>query len=112
VARIVRDATGVVLQLPDEAPRQAPTVEALTLEALGYPLPVAGLAYWVQASPDPASAFELSTDERGRPARISQEGWTIEYLQYFAENPQRPRRISLSREDLEIRLVNDSWQPE
>jgi outer membrane lipoprotein LolB len=112
VAKIVRDAAGVVLEVPGEAPRQAPDVEALTVEALGYALPVAGLVYWVQANADPASPFEAAHDDQGRPARISQDGWSIDYLQYFADAPHRPRRIRLSREDLEIRLVTDVWQPE
>lgn len=112
VAKIVRDAAGVVLELPGEPARQAPTVEALTEDALGYALPVAGLIYWVQANADPASHHDITRDDQGRPARISQDGWTIEYLQFFADNPGQPRKMKLSRGDLEIRLVTDSWQPE
>jgi outer membrane lipoprotein LolB len=84
----------------------------LTEDALGYALPVAGLVYWVQANPDPASHHDISRDDKGRPARISQDGWTIEYMQYFSDNPGQPRKMRLLREDLEIRLVIDSWQPE
>jgi len=112
VAKIVRDPAGVMLELPGEPPRQAPTVEALTEDALGYVLPVAGLVYWVQASGDPASHYDVTHDDLGRPAQISQDGWTIEYLQYFSDNPGQPRRIKLLREGLEIRLVTDTWQPE
>ena len=112
VAKIVRNSSGVVLDLPGEAPRQAPTVEALTADALGYVLPAAGLAYWVQAQADPDSPFEAIRDDLGRPARISQEGWSIEYLQYQADNPNQPRRLILTRDGLEIRLVTDSWQTE
>lgn len=112
VARIVRDGSGVVLELPDEPPRQAASVEALTAETLGYALPVAGLTYWVQGSADPARSFEMSHDQRGMPLRISQDGWTIRYLQFFPDGPNRPRRMTLSRDDLEIRLVTDTWLPE
>jgi outer membrane lipoprotein LolB len=112
VAKIVRDANGVVLEIPGEPARQAPTVEALTEDAMGYALPVAGLVYWVQANADPASRHDITRDDQGRPARISQDGWTIEYLQYFSDNPSQPRKMKLLREDLEIRLVTDTWQPE
>jgi outer membrane lipoprotein LolB len=112
VAKIARDAAGVVLELPGEPARQAQTVEALTEDALGYALPVAGLVYWVQANADPASHHDITRDDQGRPARISQDGWTIEYLQYFSDNPRQPRKMRLLRDDLEIRLVTDTWQPE
>jgi outer membrane lipoprotein LolB len=112
LARIDRDASGVVLEVPDEPPRRAATVEALTAEALGYALPVGGLVYWIQARPDPSAPFELSADEFGRPAHISQDGWSIRYVKYFDDSPYRPRRLTLSRDDLEIRLVIDEWQSE
>ncbi|ODU36644.1 MAG: outer membrane lipoprotein LolB [Thiobacillus sp. SCN 63-374] len=82
VARIVRNAEGVTLEAPNRSPRRAPDAESLTREALGYALPVAGLAY----------------------------GWVIDYLQYAAD--ARPRKLVVAREGLEIRLVADNWQTE
>ena len=43
----------------------------------------------------------------GRLARLKQDGWTIDYLQYATDS--RPRKLTVSREELEIRLVADSW---
>jgi len=110
VARIVRDAEGVVLEVPNQPPRRAPDAESLTREALGYALPVAGLTWWVQGRPDPGSAFESTQDASGRIAQLRQNGWVIDYLQYAAD--ARPRRIVVTREELQIRLVADSWQIE
>lgn len=110
LARIVRDADGVTLELPGQAPRRAPDADALTREALGYVLPVVGLTWWVQARPDPSRSFEASHDAAGRLTRLSQDGWTIDYLQYAAD--ARPRKLTVSREALEIRLVADSWGSE
>ena len=112
LARIERSPAGVVLELPDEAPRRAPTVEVLTADALGYALPVGGLVYWIQGRADPAAPFELSLDDFGRPAHISQDGWSIRYVKYFDDRSYQPRRITLSRDDLEIRLAIDDWRPE
>lgn len=112
VARIVRDAEGVALEMPNQPTRRAPDAESLTREALGYALPVAGLVWWVQARPDPASAFEATTDAAGRLDQLRQDGWVITYLQYAADAPARPRRLVVTREGLEIRLVADSWQTE
>jgi outer membrane lipoprotein LolB len=36
----------------------------------------------------------------------------IDYLQYAADVPARPRKLVVVREGLEIRLVADSWQAE
>ncbi|MEW6591012.1 MAG: lipoprotein insertase outer membrane protein LolB, partial [Pseudomonadota bacterium] len=70
VARIVRDAEGVALELPNQPVRRAPDAETLTRDTLGYALPVAGLAWWVQARPAPGSPFELSHDADGRVAQL------------------------------------------
>jgi outer membrane lipoprotein LolB len=110
VARIVRDAQGVALEVPNQPTRWARDADSLTQEALGYALPVAGLAWWVQALPDPARPFEAARDAAGRLARLKQDGWTINYLQYTAD--ARPRKLVVTREALEIRLVADSWQAE
>ncbi len=110
VARIVRDAGGVVLEIPNQPTRRARDADSLTQEALGYTLPVAGLAWWVQARPDPARPFEATHDAAGRLSQLKQDGWTIDYLQYAAD--ARPRKLVVTREALEIRLVADSWQAE
>lgn len=110
VARIVRNAEGVTLEAPNQSPRRAPDAESLTREALGYALPVAGLAWWVQARPDPGRSFEATHDGAGRIVQLKQDGWVIDYLQYAAD--ARPRKLVVAREGLEIRLVADSWQAE
>lgn len=110
VARIVRDAEGVQLELPNQPLRRAPDAESLTHEALGYALPVSGLVWWVQGRPDPASDFEARHAAAGRLAQLRQDGWVIDYLQYAAD--ARPRKLVVARDGLEIRLVADSWQAE
>ena len=110
VARIVRDSEGVALEMPNQPTRRAADAESLTREALGYALPVAGLAWWIQASADPRSAFEATRDGAGRLTQLKQDGWVIDYLQYAPDAPARPRRMVVAREGLEIRLVADSWR--
>ncbi len=112
VARIVRDAEGMTLEMPNQPARHARDADTLTREALGYVLPVSGLTWWVQARPAPGSAFEATRDAAGRLAQLRQDGWTIDYLQYAAEAPARPRKLTVARKGLEIRLVADSWQNE
>ena len=110
VARIFRDRDGVALEMPNQPTRRAADAESLTRETLGYPLPVAGLAWWIQAQPDPRSTFEATRDGAGRLVQLKQDGWVIDYLQYSPDAPARPRKVVVAREGLEIRLVADSWQ--
>ena len=112
VARIVRDAAGVALEVPNQPVRRAPDADTLTREALGYALPVAGLTWWVQARPDPGQAFDATRDAAGRLVQLRQDGWVIDYLQYADDSSARPRKLVVTREGLEIRLVADSWLAE
>jgi len=112
VARIVRNGEGVVLEVPNQPVRYARDADTLTREALGYVLPVTGLTWWVQARPAPGRAFVATRDASGRLAQLKQDGWTIDYLQYAADAPARPRKLVVARDGLEIRLVTDSWQNE
>jgi outer membrane lipoprotein LolB len=112
VARIMHDRDGVLLEIPNETPRRAPDAESLTREVLGYPLPLSGLAYWIQARPDPGRPYQQTSDDTGRLSQLMQDGWVIDFLQYMPDHPARPRKLVVSREDIEIRLVVDAWQTE
>lgn len=109
LARIERRESDVRLEMPGQATRTAHDVETLTSETLGYALPVAGLSWWVQGLPDPGRRFDAVREDSGRLARLRQDGWTIDYLQY---NESRPRKLVLFRDGLEIRLVADEWRAE
>lgn len=109
MARIKRRAADVTLEIPDQPVRRAPDAETLTRDALGYSLPVSGLGWWIQAQRDPSRPADLVRDASGRVTQIRQDGWTIDYLQY---TDRRPRKLALTRDRLELRLVIDSWRPE
>jgi outer membrane lipoprotein LolB len=107
LASISRNEQGVTLTRPGESPVTAENVEVLTQTTLGFRLPLTGLRYWIQAKPDPAHPSEVRVNAAGGVEQIAQDGWKIDYLQY-QEN--RPRKIHVTREGLEIRLVIDEWQ--
>ena len=108
VARIVVNADGASLDMPNQPLRQAADIESLTRETLGYALPVSGLVWWVQALPAPNSAHGIRRDDVGRLAQLKQDGWVIEY-HYADAASTRPGKLWVTREGLEIRLVTDSW---
>jgi outer membrane lipoprotein LolB len=102
------------------APRAAADVDALAAEALGWPLPVAGLRDWLQG-------FAIDADGRRVVASASndsintRDGWRIRYVSWQDEPDgngatiTRPKRIDLARStaqagEVSMRIVIDSWQ--
>lgn len=109
VAQLVAGPDGATLRTADGRKLQRPSAELLLPELLGMPAPVDGLAYWVQAAPR-AGASVLARDAIGRPARISDSGWIIDYAEYASPAPDAmPRRIDAVWGEARIRLVIDAW---
>ena len=106
VARIVRQGEVVTLTTA-EREYQAPDAESLTEEALGFRLPLGGLADWVRgrAAPDTPATEEKAPD--GRLAKLEQRGWTIEYLEYAGALPSR---MKLAFPGVELRLAISQWK--
>jgi outer membrane lipoprotein LolB len=107
VARISRSGNEASLQTSDSRTYRAADAEALTEQVLGWRLPIAGLPQWVRARALPDRPAELRRDGDQRVLELRQDEWKIDYLEYKAE---RPTRLQLSRADIEIRLVIDTWQ--
>jgi outer membrane lipoprotein LolB len=106
VARIVRKPGATMLQLPDGRTETAPDADALTEKLLGFRLPLAGMSYWITARPDPARPQQLIQNEQGEVERILQDGWKIDYLSHAGG---RPKKLLITRQSLEIRLIIDHW---
>jgi outer membrane lipoprotein LolB len=93
VARIVRDGQAVTLTTAEPREYKAADAESLTEEVLGFRVPLAGLAQWVQG----LSAPELES-----------RGWKVEYQEYDAQ--RRPRRLRVTYPGLELRLAISEWR--
>ena len=105
IARITREGDRFQLVTGQGKEYRAADAESLTEQALGWRLPLSGLSDWVQARASPGRPSEVHgrADEG---LEIQQDGWKVTYGE-FREG--RPFRLSLAREDLEIRLVVDRW---
>jgi len=112
VASLSGDASNVRLQTADGRVSTASDWSALTAQGLGWPLPVDGLAFWIQGSPRPGPAFSTETGDGGRVALLRQDGWTIVYHAYTqaAAADWRPTRMTLSYPDVELRIAVDHWR--
>lgn len=108
IAELTRRDGVYSLQTSDGRRVSAPDPEALTEEALGWRLPLAGLPDWVRGRPQPGHAAETRYGDDRRATLVRQLGWTIEYLAWD-DATGLPSRLRLTREDLDIRLAIDRW---
>jgi outer membrane lipoprotein LolB len=112
VAMLSGDAQGVRLEAADGRVLTAASWVALTEKGLGWPLPVDGLASWIQGAPRAGVPFSAEAGEENRAALLRQDGWTIVYIAYAPDENavQRPSRMTLSYPEVELRLAVDEWR--
>lgn len=108
MAEIRAHAGGAVLRQASGESRRAASADALLAEVTGYALPVDRLAGWLFGQPGPGG--RLLRDPLGRPLRLLEEGWRVDY-RYAEEAPDTPpTMLELVREtELELRLRVESW---
>ena len=92
VAQIVRQGDAVLLKTAEPREYRAADSEALTERVLGFPVPIEGLAEWVQGKPAP---------------QLESRGWRVEYQEY--DDERRPRRMRLTYQGIELRLAISQW---
>lgn len=109
VARLTSTANGAILETADGERRAAASAEDVIPELFGAGTPVDGLNYWVQAVARDGARV-LQRDAIGRPTRISDAGWIIDYAVYTDDAPDSPpRRLEANWGETRIRLVIDQW---
>lgn len=95
-------------------PREGEDAQQLLLEATGWDIPVNQLPDWVRGlvADDAAPAEQVERDVEGRPRRVRQMGWDIQYLDWYPAQggqPGLPRRIEAINGDAKVRVLVDSW---
>ena len=118
LATIKTSPDGASLQQAGRPVQRATDADALAADALGWPLPVAGLRDWLQGIAVDVSGKRISAAPERTTAITTADGWQLLYPAWEGTAPAavRPRRIDLSRYtpqagEVAIRIVIDSWQP-
>ena len=112
VAAIKTTTTGVELVTSDGKSFSAKDAETLTLQNLGWGLPMQGLTDWVLGRPASGSnASDMIWDSAGRLTKLKQDGWEIEYADYVdVSGQQLPGKINLRNPRLYLKLVIEQWE--
>lgn len=78
---------------------------------LGWKLPVAQFGAWVRGLRAAGSRAELEFRPDGLPSLLVQDGWRVEYVDYFDDqDPPLPRRVFASHGDYKVRLAVQRWR--
>lgn len=110
---------GIAILTPSgRPPLSATDVDALTRQALGWPLPVSGLRDWLQGFGRNGDGAPFIAHPSAQTTRFAtRDGWTLNYSEWQDEvaGTVRPRRIDLARDTrqagpVSIRIVIDNWQ--
>jgi outer membrane lipoprotein LolB len=109
-ARVQGNPIGATLRKSDGTTLSAPDPDTLAEDALGSPIPVAGMRDWLRGRlPGSPPAQDLQRDDQGHPAEFAQGGWHARLSRY---DDLGPRLLVLERDEagrrILLRLVVDS----
>jgi len=114
VARVQSGAAGARLTVPTAGglrTEQGPDPDALSLQVLGWTLPVSGIGDWIEGRPAAGRPYRLDPGQDGN-ALLEQDGWTIRFEPRGSDG--RIRRLDMSRPQrsdapaVSLRVVLDS----
>lgn len=91
----------------------ADSIEALSQQLIGWPLPTDKLIWWLRGLPAPDShAQTMRYANDGWLAELTQDGWHIRFSdpQHPKPNLTLPSRIEANRGDTRITLIIKTWQ--
>jgi outer membrane lipoprotein LolB len=85
--------------------------EASIEQLTGWKIPVAALPDWIRGLPHDKNA-KVRLNSNGWLKTLSDGGWLIDYESYMpvpGHDLNMPRKITVSRNDIRLRLVIESW---
>lgn len=89
----------------------ADDADAALEKAIGVPLPVGYLRFWLLGVPAPYTAAIEELDDQGRLSKLEQNGWMAMYDRYvWKSDAWLPGRVRLENGPLRLRVVVDEWR--
>lgn len=110
VASIKKSAGQITLEDANGNSMSASDAETLTQTALGWQLPLVGLADWSLGRPSSSPILDSTWDTQGLLTTLHQDGWKIEYQNYAEQNGYLlPSKIFLKSDKVNLKLLVETW---
>lgn len=111
VARLWKDEQGMAHLKAGDREVSATDLEALIADAVGTPVPLAALGWWIQGlEARPGSGKSGLRGESS--AAFTHEGWDIRIEEFpLSQSVPVARRIVARKGETTLRLVIDAWEP-
>ena len=110
VASIKKTAEQITLEDANGKSTSANDAETLTQTALGWRLPLTGLADWSLGRPANSPIQNSTWDAQGLLTTLNQDGWNIEYQNYSEQHGYLlPGKIILKSDKVNLKLLVETW---
>lgn len=106
--RLTGSSAGATLEGLDGGPLADPSAETLLHRGVGWTVPFASLSAWIRGARGGGPAV-LEFDPDGRPARLAQAGWIVEFRAWNDGTPELPLKVFAARGQQRVRLVVERW---
>lgn len=106
--RLSGSAAGARLDGLEGGPREDADAQALLQREVGWSLPLDDLVAWARGARGKGAA-QVEFDPEGRPARIEQHGWVVEYRAWGGGDPVLPRKVFAASGERRVRLIVERW---
>lgn len=114
MATVMETGSQVTLKAADGKTYQDTDAERLLAKQLKMNLPLKNLQYWARGIPSPMAAVDdVKLDAAGRPTRLQQAGWVIDYPSYEGnDGGALPSKIQLEKasERIKAKVVAKEWK--
>lgn len=108
--RLSGDAGRAVLEGVDAQPEVGSDPQTLLRKRLGTEVPFAALRRWALGLRVAGEPAQMQFDAQDLPAQLEQNGWTVEYLDWFSDRaPALPKKVFATRGKDKVKLVIQSW---
>ena len=85
-------------------------LESLIAENHSIQLPLNALQYWIRGVPEPFQPATIALGTQGLISKLNQFGWVVSYADYEATEPPMPRKFSLTRGDMSVKIIVKTWE--
>ena len=108
--KLAGDGRRAQLEGVDPQPVYGDDPQRLLRDRLGWDVPLAALGSWARGLRVPGAPAEVQYDAQSLPAVLEQDGWKIEYRDWFADSqPPMPRKLFATRGNARVRMAIERW---